>query len=299
MFVTSAKPLSWATVLAIPFLLASCGKDDEDSPLPPSNAPQMVFTFAFNPDQERLDNLGNPSSIPAGHAAQSPDFNGVSAHYIELAPTAFTALGSGVVLYNGAQTSAGGAAAIDFDQATIVDEGQVFKRINLSSVPAGTYQYIRVSLSYQNYNINYLASGLDLSGTLASFVGFNTYIDNYTIGTQSVEVDDDKLQGYWGFESWVLGNPYVYTGQTPPGSTTVPNPISATSPIPPGSCVVTAQFDEPLVVTGNETEDIQIVLSLSTNNSFEWIDTNPDGKFEPGAEDVVDMGLRGLIPIIY
>lgn len=299
MFTTSAKPLSWAAVLAIPFLLASCGKDDEDSPLPPSNAPQMVFTFAFNPDQERLDNLGNPSSIPAGHDAQSPDFNGVSAHYIELAPTAFTALGSGVVLYNGAQTSAGGAAAIDFDQATIVDEGQVFKRINLSSVPAGTYQYIRVSLSYQNYNINYLASGLELSGTLASFVGFNTYIDNYTIGTQSVEVDDDKLQGYWGFESWVLGNPYVYTGQTPPGSTTVPNPISATSPIPPGSCVVTAQFDEPLVVTSNETEDIQIVLSLSTNNSFEWIDTNPDGKFEPGAEDVVDMGLRGLIPIIY
>lgn len=285
--------------MVVSALLVACGKEEEENPTPSPAAPKMVFTFAFNPDQERLDNLGNPSVIPAGHAAQSPDFNAVSAHYIELAPTAFTALGSGVVLYNGAQTDAGGAAAIDFNQATIVDEGQVFKRISLSSIPAGTYEYIRVSLAYQNYNINYLASGFELNGTLASFVGFNTYISDYTIGTQSVAVNDDRLQGYWGFESMVFGTPYVYTGQTPPGATTVPNPISATSPIPAGSCVVTAQFDEPLVITGNETEDIQIVLSLSTNNSFEWLDINPDGKFEPGVEDVVDMGIRGLIPIIY
>jgi hypothetical protein len=52
-----------------------------------------------------------------------------------------------------------------------------------------------------------------------------------------------------------------------------------------------------LVITGNETEDIYVTLSLSTNNSFEWVDTNPDGKWEPIAgEQVVDMGLRGMIP---
>jgi hypothetical protein len=288
-----------AASLAVMVLMSACGKEQEEDPEPTPPNPKVVFSFAFNPNQARLDNFGNPSVVPAGHAAQSPDFNSISAHYIELAPTAFTALGNGVVLYNGAQTTAGGDAAIDFDQATIVNEGQVFKRINLSSIPAGTYEYIRVSLSYQNYNINYLASGFDLNGTLASFVGFNNYITDYTIGTETVEVNDDRLQGYWGFESWVLGTPYVYTGQTPPGATTVPNPISSTSPIPAGSCVVTAQFDEPLVITGNETEDIQVVLSLSTNNSFEWMDTNPDGKFEPATENVVDMGIRGLIPIIY
>ena len=52
------------------------------------------------------------------------------------------------------------------------------------------------------------------------------------------------------------------------------------------------------MITGNETEDIEIVVSLSTNQSFEWID-NGDGYFEPAAGDVVvDMGIRGLIPIV-
>jgi hypothetical protein len=40
-----------------------------------------------------------------------------------------------------------------------------------------------------------------------------------------------------------------------------------------------------------------VQLSLSINNSFEWSEVNADGKFEPSAgENVVDMGLRGLIP---
>jgi hypothetical protein len=41
-------------------------------------------------------------------------------------------------------------------------------------------------------------------------------------------------------------------------------------------------------------------MSLSTNNSFEWNDSNGNGKWDvdPGSfENVVDMGLRGLIPI--
>jgi hypothetical protein len=77
----------------------------------------------------------------------------------------------------------------------------------------------------------------------------------------------------------------------------VPNPIFATSPIPQGSCVVTGAFTQPLVITGNETQDIVVTLSLSTNNSFEWVDSTPDGKWQPEVnEQVVDMGLRGLIP---
>jgi hypothetical protein len=294
------KIQKWGAMsVGVSLLLMGCAKDEDDNTVPAEYNPKMVFSFAFNPSQERLDNFGNPTSVPAGHAAQSPDFNGVSAHYIELTPNALTPLGDGVVLYNGAQTNAGSSPAIDFNESVVVDEGQVFKRVTLSSIPAGTYEYIRVSLAYQNYNIDFLAEGLDLNGTLASFVGFNTYITDYTIATEQVSVNDDKLQGYWGFETSVFGTTTVYTGQTAAGATTVPNPINATSPIPAGSCVVTAQFDEPLVITGNETEDIQIVHSLSTNNSFEWIETTADGKFEPAAENVVDMGIRGLIPIIF
>ena len=73
------------------------------------------------------------------------------------------------------------------------------------------------------------------------------------------------------------------------------------SPIPAGSCVVTGEFENALVITGNETEDITLNMSLSVNKSFEWVDTNDNGLWDvqPGAnENVVDMGLRGLIPKI-
>jgi hypothetical protein len=63
--------------------------------------------------------------------------------------------------------------------------------------------------------------------------------------------------------------------------------------------VVTGQFDEPLIITGNETQDVVVTISLSTNNSFEWQDLNNNNLFDPlEGETVVDMGLRGLKPIV-
>ncbi|MFZ1305700.1 MAG: hypothetical protein WAR80_07650, partial [Ferruginibacter sp.] len=77
-----------------------------------------------------------------------------------------------------------------------------------------------------------------------------------------------------------------------------PNPLFASSPIPAGSCLVTGQFATPLVVTGNETADINIIVSLSINKSFEWIDVDNNGTFDPNNGDaVIDMGIRGMIPI--
>jgi hypothetical protein len=106
-------------------------------------------------------------------------------------------------------------------------------------------------------------------------------------------VNGNRLQGFWAFEA--LG--FTEQGQAPAGATTVPNPLFETSPIPQGSCVVTGAFEEPLRSTGEETEDLEITLSFSVNNSFEWQEVVQDGKFEPSAgEEVVDMGLRGLIP---
>lgn len=137
-----------------------------------------------------------------------------------------------------------------------------------------------------------------MEGTIASFIGYNTYISSFTVNEQQVAVNDDKPQGFWAFE---VIDPIVptapFVGQTLPGATTVPNPLSASSPIPAGSCLVTGEFAQPLVITGNETADVVITVSLSTNKSFEWID-NGDDIYEPAAGDlVVDMGVRGLIPI--
>lgn len=256
---------------------------------------KLNFEFKFDPGQERLNNFGQPAAVPSGHAAQSPRFNFISAHYIELTPTATTPLGNGAVLFKNEETTKGGATAIDFDKSIKVKEAENFISIPINTITPGTYEYIRVSLSYQNYEIDVLASGFNITGTIASFVGYNTYITTYKIKNSDVVLNENKKQGYWAFES-TFG---VSQGQAPEGATTVPNPLAATSPIPAGSCVVTGKFATPLVITGKEDADISIVLSLSINNSFEWIEVNADGKYEPlGGESVVDMGLRGLIPII-
>jgi len=274
-------------------IISSCKPDDPE----PITPPALVFKFKFDSTQARLNNIGLPASIPSGHAGQSPQFNKISAHYIELAPTMFTALGSGDVLYHAPETSAGGATAINFDQSVKVSEGEVFLRVPYTEISAGNYEYLRVSLSYQNYNVNFQATvpvlgTINAMGTVASFIGYNTYIDCYSIGDSSLCVHDDRLQGYWAFETEFN----VSSGQAPAGATTVPNPISATSPIPAGSCVVTAAFTSPLTITGNETTDKTITMSLSTNKSFEWIDTIPNGIWEPlDGESVVDMGIRGLV----
>lgn len=271
---------------ALPFF--SCSEDKAAEPM-------LIIKFKFDENQARLNNLGQPSTIPAGNAAQSPVFNTISSHYIELAPTANTQIGNGTILYHAPETTVGGSNAIDFSQSKIVSEGETFLKIPLSQVATGSYEWMRVSLSYQNYEINIRHQNADYTGTLASFVGYNTYISTFNIGNNIFPVNGNRLQGYWAF---ALNNqPYSSSGQAPANATTVPNPIAATSPIPQGSCVVTGRFASNLVINGNETSDIVITLSLSVNHSFEWQEVTADGKFEPSiGENVVDMGLRGLIP---
>lgn len=281
------------TLFLLSFIAFSC--TDEDDKQVVVEEPQLIIKFKFDPTQVRLNGFGQPSTIPSGNAAQSPNFNSISAHYLEFTPTALTQVGQGAILYTGPSTTLGGANAIDFSQAKIVGEGEAFLSIPLKNIPQGSYEYVRVSLSYQNYTINVRASGADYVGTLASFVGYNNYITTHSINGNPFVVNDDKLQGYWAFGIPSVG--YYTSGQTPAGATTVPNPIAATSPIPAGSCLVTGKFATNFVVTGNETKNIAVQLSLSINNSFEWEEVIADGKFEPAVgENVVDMGLRGLIP---
>ena len=163
------------------------------------NEPKLIIKFKFDPTQARLNNIGQPSTVAAGNAAQSPTFNTIGAHYLELAPNALTQLGAGDVLYHAPQTMAGGSDAIDFSQSKIVAQDETFLEIPLSQVTAGTYQWMRVSLSYQNYQINVRNAGVDYAGTVASFVGFNTYITSFNIGNNIFNVNANRAQGYWAF----------------------------------------------------------------------------------------------------
>ncbi len=266
----------------------------------------LIFKFKFDSTQARLNNIGQPSVIPAGNAALSPVFNKMSAHYIELAPTATTQLGQGLILYKATETTSGGGNAIDFSKAYFAGNGEAFFSIPISDGLKGNFQWLRLSLAYQNYDVKYRLDTIigttaingDFTGTVASFIGYNTYIQNHTVKTQSVAVNSNKAQGYWSFETTVNGIPVIKSGDAPANATTVVNPLFATSPVPAGSCVVTAAFNPGnLVIAGNETKDIVVEISLSTNKSFEWKDNNANGKWDPlKGEQVVDMGIRGMIP---
>jgi hypothetical protein len=231
----------------------------------------------------------------------------MSAHYIELAKGDSTAVGAGAVLYRAEETTCGGSNAIVFCKSIVAKEGDVFFSIPISQVTAGSYKWIRISLAYQNYDIKIQdVSAGKLTATIASFVGFNTYVTKYKMKNAVMTPTagggpGNHSQGYWGLYTKVGTTELPFDGQS--AKTTVVNPNFLLSPIPAGSCLVTGQFyknsmsaNQPLVITGNETSDIIITISLSTNKSFEWLDTNPDGLFQPAAgETVVDMGLRGVV----
>jgi hypothetical protein len=263
-----------------------------------SNTAKINFIFKFDSTQPRLNAIGQPSVIRLGNAAQSPRFNTMSAHYIELAQNAFTPLGSGQVLYHAPEVSTGGGTAIDFSQAKFAGNNQVFLSVPISSFAAGSYSWLRVSLAYQNFNVYINGLGQTTDATVASFLGYKTFINQYKIKDSLQVINANKSQGFWAVEGSAFGQGFVRSGQAPAGATTVPNPIFASSPVPAGSCVVTGQFATSLIVTGNETADINIIVSLSTNKSFEWVDVDNNGKYDPlNGDVVVDMGLRGLIPI--
>ncbi|MFK7781807.1 hypothetical protein [Psychroserpens sp.] len=273
----------------------SCGEDIDDNLRLDSSEPNLVIKFKFDSNQQRLGNLGQPVSVAPGNAAQSPGINKMSANYIELAPTSNTPLETGEIIYVGEETTSGGTQAIDFQNALFAGNNQTFLTIPLSDITSGDYEWVRVSLAYQEGTIDVLINNQDITGTLGSFVGYNSYITSFDLNESTFDINANKLQGFWAFEA----SGFSTQGQAPEGATTVPNPIFDSSPIPSGSCVVTGEFENVLSITGNETEDIEITLSFSINNSFEWTEVNADGKYEPNAgEQVVDMGLRGLIPLV-
>ena len=305
------KILSFAFFF-LSILAISCTPTTDETVNPNTTDKKIRFQFKFDENQTRLGALGQPAEIPEGNAAQTPDFQKLSVHVIDMTPNRFTPYGQGFLAYKGAETTTGGANAVDFDKAIIEDENNIFLELPLSDIEPGTYEYARVSVSFQQYkvkfNINNVPQVGDLEGqmaTVASFLGFNNYIGDVQVRDQTLSVNDDKLQGFWAFETdltapWSSYN-QLYSGESPAGATTVVNPLAGDSDIPAGSCVVTGAFTEPLIITGEEVDDVLVTLSFSINESFEWKDLNGNGELDFYVDDasqneqIVDMGLRGLV----
>ena len=102
-------------LLVLPlFLMIQCtdpvGMDDEMVP----TGPVVKFKFQFNPDQERLGNLGQASTMPDDHAALIPEFNGMSVHFIEFVENEWTPYKGGQFIYQGAEVPANNPNPFDF-----------------------------------------------------------------------------------------------------------------------------------------------------------------------------------------
>jgi hypothetical protein len=294
------KILRLLYLLPLAFLSTACETEEI------LDEPALVFRFKLDSTQVRLNNVGQPAQVPSNHRAQHPRFNKIALHYIELAPEPNTLLGTGAVIYQSPSTSAGGQEAIDFSKLPITTDGKNFLRIPFKNIPSGTYKWIRVSLAYQNYTVKFrvfvdaIQQHMQFNGTIASFIGYRQFITSVPVKDMSLNVNANKDQGFWGFETEIPNStPQLTFGQAPPGATTVPNPLFNSSPIPQGSCVVTGPFENSLIIPQNPTEDIIIELRISVNNSFEWLETGNNDTFDPlDGDQVVDMGVRGLIPVV-
>jgi len=150
-------------------LITACKKDD---PVDPEENPlKLKFSLEFDETLPRLGNFGETVEVPPGNPAQSPEMKEMSIHYIELAASALTPLTDGAIVYKGAETNLGGDDADDFDQVPTAGHGETIVSVDLSTLPPGTYKWVRASLTYQRYEIDYrynnppYAENVDLSGT--------------------------------------------------------------------------------------------------------------------------------------
>jgi len=285
----------------------SCTKQD-DMP----TEPKLIFRFTFDSTQTRLNAHGVETGIQEGHAAQSPVLNSMSVNYIELSPDDTTSPGQGPVIYRGDETKEGGSTAIDFTRSVFAGNNEVFYAISLKEIPPGEYKHLRLSVACQHFSVQFhidttindtVSIKDDFRGTMASFIGYNTYLTTYNIKNQSVTVDENREQGYWALESTLSAEGFsediLFSGQAPAGATTVVNPLFDTSPIPEGSDIVTAAFaSRSLVISGDESSNVIVEVSISTNKSFEWKEVVHNGKWDILEEPVIDMGVRGMIPVI-
>jgi hypothetical protein len=185
----------------------------------------------------------------------------------------------------------------------------------LKNITPGTYNWIRTSVAYQNFdvvfnmlNVPFAGNFLEERGTFATFTAANTYITPYKVSEKMDSTKGNKKQGYWCLETKLTPayKPYnrMFNGQSATGTITSPNPLLQTAPTPLDNTILTGRFEAPLSISGSETADVTVTLSFSNNKSFEWEETiNRNGKWDfnmqpvpgqPSVERVIDMGLRSL-----
>jgi hypothetical protein len=279
------------------------------------NNARVYFKIKFDPLQERLNNQGLSIGIGAGNAAQTPAINSIGIDGLEILKNAFSKVGEGSLLFSSPKTSAAGTPATDYSKLIIAKDGDIFLSIPVRDIVPGKYEWLRASVACQNFdlqinmiNIPFVGNLPDERAAFTGFLGANNYITKYKIWEKDDVVNGNKGRGYWCLETKfnIAFNSLntIYRGQMIDKNITFVNPISQSSPSTTGSADVVGRFETPLSITGAESEDITVFITLSTNNMFEWEENiNRNGKWDinaqstngqPEFEKIKDIGFRGL-----
>lgn len=267
-----------------------------------SAPPCLNVCFIYAPTSWRLDASGQNSSPASGNAGQRVSDVVIYPRYLELSPNAATALGSGQVLYQTAthdgQPETGTGATI-LDDITGTAQGEVAFSFSIASIARNFYQYLRVGIAYYQGRTglrhNTGSSNLDMSGVVGAFTGTRVQATTITLNGTAVALNTNVSQGFWVYK----GDSLAKIDGTATTVTAV-NPIADTSTVPTGSDVITGAFTGSLDLSGSYDDDLYVMAILSTNQSFEWVDSTADGAWGgSGGESVYDFAFRSLRMKIY
>jgi len=271
-----------------------------------SASKQLIFRVKFDSLQLRLNDQGQVSTPSSGIGAQSPSICGISINYIELMPDAATPPGAGVLLYKTSETNCGGNKATNFCKGVVVKENEVLYAVDLSLVPPGSYQWLRISIAYQEMKIQ--SRTVSTGNTPATFIGFagdQSYLSKLKIEnsvvTPTLGGSGNKSRGYWMFYQELFHTTVQLDGQCQKTTVVNSNPQATNTN---SLSFIYGEFMnsnnssiEALSISGTEVTDREITLHISSNKSFEWKELTNDGIFQPDIGEVVlDFGFRGLIP---
>jgi hypothetical protein len=257
------------TLLSL-ILLFSC-TENETIQEPDGTDANLIFKIKFDSSQERLDSFGQVATVQDGYAAQSPNISLTSIHYIELVPNENTPFGEGEIIYEGEVTDAGGETAIDFDNAILVGNNEIFTTIPIETINTNNYPYIRIIASYQKGTFDFLQpDGTIVEGEYNLFLGNKTFYSELQhedcMDINSFNVNRDH--GYFVFGVPSSPSDPGICGVLPiQGDITEVNPINGSASVPENHGIITGIFENGLTISGIEADDIVITLSLSTKNS--------------------------------
>lgn len=273
------------------------GCEFPDSLWPQNTAPvQLLFRLHLD------SNLASPYILQPGHAAQSPTVLALALEQIELLSEASTLAGKGVMLYTAPQTSCAGAQyylPTNYCKLHLIGDSEIVFSLALNAVPPGTYKWLRLSVAYSEMKIvSRSTSSGNGPSTFAGFYGESVYLTK--IKTQNSvlfpKTTVPKQRRYYMFYQEVFGQALQLEGYAPRQS------IFNENPMPTYNNNIYVEFTDlsgntakPLLVTGNETTNLEVQLIFGTDKLFEWQEKTADGIFQPEiGETVYDFGFRNL-----